>query len=70
MNFQRTKIALALGMGGVALAAGGAADAQDIRVNVTGTNIKRVDTETAGRLEDTILTRARQIRIAQTADSR
>ncbi|QQP92650.1 DUF3576 domain-containing protein [Skermanella sp. TT6] len=29
-----------------------------------------VSTETASRLEDTILTRARQIRIAQTADSR
>jgi hypothetical protein len=29
-----------------------------------------VNTETASRLEDTILTRARQMRIAQTADSR
>jgi len=29
-----------------------------------------VNTETAGRLEDTILTRARQLRIAQTADTR
>jgi hypothetical protein len=29
-----------------------------------------VSTETASRLEDTILTRARQLRIAQTADSR
>jgi hypothetical protein len=29
-----------------------------------------VNTETASRLEDTILTRARQLRIAQTADSR
>jgi hypothetical protein len=29
-----------------------------------------VNTETASRLEDTVLTRARQLRIAQTADSR
>jgi hypothetical protein len=29
-----------------------------------------VNNETASRLEDTILTRARQLRIAQTADSR
>jgi hypothetical protein len=29
-----------------------------------------VNTETANRLEDTVLTRARQLRIAQTADSR
>jgi len=51
MNFQRNKIAIALGLGGVALVAGGQAAAQDIRVNVTGTNIKRVDSETAAPIE-------------------
>ncbi len=51
MNFQRKKVALALGMGGVALVAGGAAFAQDIRVNVTGSNIKRVDSETAAPIQ-------------------
>jgi len=51
MKFQRNKIAIALGLGGVALVAGGQAAAQDIRVNVTGTNIKRVDSETAAPIE-------------------
>src|SRR5262245_63641003 len=50
MKFQRKRVALALGMGSVALVAGGVA-AQDIRVNVTGTNIKRVDSETAAPIE-------------------
>ncbi len=51
MNFQRKKVAIALGIGGVALVAGGTASAQDIRVNVTGTNIKRVDSETSAPIE-------------------
>ncbi len=51
MKFQRKKVAIALGIGGVALVAGGTAVAQDIRVNVTGTNIKRVDSETAAPIE-------------------
>jgi iron complex outermembrane recepter protein len=51
MKFQRKKIAIALGIGGVALVAGGTAVAQDIRVNVTGSNIKRVDSETAAPIE-------------------
>ena len=48
--------------GGTAASAGaqGAGDWRDAGVN----------TETASKLEDTILTRARQLRIAQTADSR
>ena len=51
MKFQRKKVAIALGVGGVALVAGGSVVAQDIRVNVTGTNIKRVDAETAAPIE-------------------
>lgn len=51
MRFQRNKVALALGVGGVALVAGGMATAQDIRVNVTGSNIKRTDTETAAPIQ-------------------
>lgn len=51
MRFERTKIAAALGVGGVALLMSGAVSAQDIKVNVTGTNIKRVDTETAAPIE-------------------
>ncbi|MFO1306176.1 MAG: TonB-dependent receptor [Burkholderiales bacterium] len=51
MRFQRRKVAIALGVGSVALVAGGAATAQDIRVNVTGSNIKRVDSETAAPIE-------------------
>ena len=51
MKFQRKKVALALGISGVALVAGGTVAAQDIRVNVTGTNIKRVDSETAAPIE-------------------
>jgi iron complex outermembrane receptor protein len=51
MRFQRRKVAIALGVGSVALVAGGSVSAQDIRVNVTGTNIKRVDSETAAPIE-------------------
>jgi iron complex outermembrane receptor protein len=51
MNFQRTKLAAALGLGGVAMFAAGAVVAQDIRVNVTGTNIKRTDAETSAPIE-------------------
>ena len=48
MRPRRTKLAVALGFGVVAHSR---ALAQDIRVNVTGTNIKRVDTETAAPIE-------------------
>ncbi len=51
MKFQRTKVATALSIGGVALIAAGTVAAQDIKVNVTGSNIKRVDTETAAPIE-------------------
>ena len=51
MRFKRTQVAAAIGLGGVALLATSPATAQDIRVNVTGTNIKRVDTETAAPIE-------------------
>jgi iron complex outermembrane receptor protein len=51
MRFKRTQVAAAIGLGGVALLATSPAAAQDIRVNVTGTNIKRVDTETAAPIE-------------------
>ena len=51
MKFQRKKVAAALGIGGIALLAAGTVVAQDIRVNVTGSNIKRVDTETAAPIE-------------------
>ncbi|MFO1396380.1 MAG: hypothetical protein U1F48_04885 [Burkholderiales bacterium] len=48
---QRNKLALAMGVGAAAVAAAAPVIAQDIRVNVTGTNIKRVDTETAAPIE-------------------
>jgi len=51
MRFKRTQVAAAIGLGGVALLATSTATAQDIRVNVTGSNIKRVDTETAAPIE-------------------
>jgi iron complex outermembrane receptor protein len=51
MKFQRKKVATALGIGGFALLAAGTVAAQDIRVNVTGSNIKRVDAETAAPIE-------------------
>lgn len=50
-KFQRKQVAAALGFGGLALLAAGSVWAQDIRVNVTGTNIKRVDSETAAPIE-------------------
>ena len=58
MNFQRTRIAAALacvlGLGGALLVAG-SAQAADIKVDVTGTNIKRIEGE--GALPVTVLTR-------------
>ena len=51
MTFRRNDVAAALGLGGFALLGADTACAQDIRVNVTGTNIKRVDTETAAPIE-------------------
>lgn len=53
MRHQRTRLAIALGVG---IAGAQGAPAQDLRVNVTGTNIKRVDTETAAPIE--VITRA------------
>jgi iron complex outermembrane receptor protein len=50
-SFQRKKVAAALGLGGFAVLAAGYVDAQDIRVDVTGSNIKRVDAETAAPVE-------------------
>ncbi len=52
MRHGRTRLAVALGVGVL----GVPAPAQDIRVDVTGTNIKRADTETAAPIE--IITRA------------
>jgi hypothetical protein len=46
MECKLPRVAAALAAGGVALIAAGAS-APDLRVNVTGTNIKRVDSETA-----------------------
>ncbi len=51
MRFTRTTVAATLGVAGFALLGVGTAAAQDIRVNVTGTNIKRTDTETAAPIE-------------------
>src|SRR5260221_1960715 len=51
MRFQRKKIAIALGSSSCAVLAPGSVWAQDIKVNVTGTNIKRVDSETAAPIE-------------------
>jgi iron complex outermembrane recepter protein len=59
MNFQRKKVATALGLigaGGAFLLAGAPAQAQDIRVDVTGSNIKRVEGE--GALPVQTLTRS------------
>jgi iron complex outermembrane receptor protein len=57
MAFQRNKLAsaLAVALGGGAIAAATPALAQDIRVEVTGSNIKRVDVE--GALPVTVITR-------------
>ena len=51
MRFPRRKVATALGIGGCLFMAAGTLLAQDIRVNVTGSNIKRVDSETAAPIE-------------------
>ena len=51
MNFPRTRVAIALGVGGCALLAAVPAASQDIRVNVTGSNIKKIDTESASPLQ-------------------
>ena len=64
MAFERKKIALALSLalgGGGAIVGAAPALAQDIRVEVTGSSIRRVDAETA--LPVTIVTREE---IAQT----
>jgi iron complex outermembrane receptor protein len=50
-QWKRTRVALATGVAGAAAAVAGAVDAQDIRINVTGSNIKRVDSETAAPIE-------------------
>ena len=51
MKIRRKWLAVAMGIGGVGLGIGGAATAQDIRVNVTGSNIRRTDTETAAPIQ-------------------
>jgi iron complex outermembrane recepter protein len=51
MSWQRTRAAMAVGAGGCALLGAQPAGAQDIRISVTGTNIKRVNTETAAPIE-------------------
>ena len=48
MQLRKSKLAAAIGF---AVAGAHAADAQDMRISVTGTNIKRVDTETAAPIE-------------------
>ena len=48
MPSARTRLAAAVG---VAVFGGADAAAQDIRISVTGTNIKRADTETAAPIE-------------------
>ena len=59
MNFERKRVAVALasvfGVGGAALLATSAADAQDVRVTVTGTNIKKLADE--GALPVVVITR-------------
>ena len=55
MNFERKKVALALaqvlGISGAMVVIGAPVQAQDIRVSVTGSNIKRADVETAAPIE-------------------
>ena len=59
MKFERKKVALALahilGIGGAVIIAGTPAQAQDIKIDVTGSSIKRV--EAAGALPVDIITR-------------
>jgi hypothetical protein len=49
MKLKRKWLAIALGVGEIGALA--SAHAQDIRVNVTGSNIRRVDTETAAPIQ-------------------
>ena len=55
MKFERKMIAVvvarAIGVGTATMLAAGTVHAQDLRVNVTGSNIKRVETETAAPIE-------------------
>ena len=51
MNLQRKRLAAALGVGGVALFAVGSVAAQDLKVNVTGSNIRKVESEAASPIE-------------------
>ncbi len=51
MKLERRRVAVALGIGGLAVVSAGTTPAQDIRVNVTGSNIKKVDTESASPLQ-------------------
>jgi iron complex outermembrane receptor protein len=59
MKFERKRVAIALasafGVGGAALIVGAPAMAQDVRVDVTGSNIKRVESE--GALPVQVITR-------------
>ena len=51
MPFRQKTVAAALGVGGLALLIAEHSMAQDIKVNVTGSNIRRADTETAAPIE-------------------
>ena len=51
MKFRRRDVAIAIGFGGMGLSAIAPADAQDIRISVTGSNIKRTDVETAAPIQ-------------------
>ena len=51
MKIRRKWLAVAMGIGGVGLGVGIPATAQDIRISVTGSNIKRVDAETAAPVQ-------------------
>ena len=51
MKYQRTRIATALGLGGIALVSSVPVMAQDIRVQVTGSNIPRAQVEGVAPIE-------------------
>ena len=51
MKMRRKWLAVAMGIGGVGFGMCSPAIAQDLRINVTGSNIKRVDTETAAPIQ-------------------
>ena len=51
MQIPRKWLAIALGVGQIGLGASSPAGAQDIRVSVTGSNIKRVDAEAAAPIQ-------------------